>query len=142
MQFGEGARGIFDGQIRIRTSRKTGKIRNVYVDDEHVVSMRAHDGLFTLKEAGAKRLMKLFPDQHLRIVIEDEVGEFAVEGKSVFARFVVDMDPDLRPMDEVMVVNSRDELLAIGQVILVRDEALAFDRGIAVKVREGCGKKL
>ena len=64
-----------------------------------------------------------------------------MEGKNVFARFVVDMDPDLRPMDEAMVVNSRDELLAIGQVILIRDEALAFDRGIAVKVREGCGKK-
>lgn len=142
VQFGEGARAIFDGEVRIKTSRKTGKIRNVYVDEEHIVSMRAHDGLFTLKEAGAKKLMGLFPNPKLRVILEDEVGEFVKEGKNAFARFVVDMDPDLRPMDEVMVVNSNDELLAIGQVILVHDEARAFDRGIAVKVREGCCKKV
>ena len=137
MQFGDGARGMFHGDIAIRTSRKTGKIRNIFVDGEHMASMRAHDGLFTLKEAGARRLMELFPPPHLRVTVEDDTGEFIREGKNVFARFVRDMDPCLRPMDEVLVVDGNDHLLAIGQVILVRGEALAFNRGIAAKVRDG-----
>jgi len=128
---------MFSGSIGIIKSRKTGKIRNVLVDDDHVVSMRAHDGLFTLKRLGAERLMKIFPSPRLRIIIDDEVAEFIQEGKNAFAKFVVDMDKDLRPMDEVIIVNSKDEILGIGQVILTRDEAMAFDRGIAVKVREG-----
>ena len=142
MQFGEGARRLIAGDVRIVCSRKTGKIRNVHVNGEHILSMRAHDGLFTLKPAGAKLLQELFPAPRLRVVVEDdEVAEYLRQGKNTFARFVSEMDPGLRPMDEVMVVNSNDELLAIGQVVLVREEALAFSRGIAVKVREGVDGK-
>jgi 7-cyano-7-deazaguanine tRNA-ribosyltransferase len=137
MQFGEGAHRMLDGDVKIRTSRKTGKIRNVLVDGDHVLSMRAHDGLFTLKPIGAKRLMELFPAPCLRATVDDEVAEYLREGRNAFAKFTLDMDPELRPMDEVIVVNSLDEFLAIGQVILVRDEALAFERGISVKVRVG-----
>jgi len=43
-------------------------------------------------------------------------------------------------MDEVVVVNSKDDPVGIGQVLLVHDEADAFQRGIAVKVREGIKK--
>jgi len=142
MQFGKGASDMIHGGVRIVCSRKTGKIRNVHVNGEHLLSMRAHDGLFTLKHAGARKLQNLFPPPKLRACVDDEeVEEFIREGKNTFARFVTDMDPGLRPMDEVMVVNGKDQLLAIGQVILIREEALAFSRGIAVKVREGDGKK-
>ncbi|MCK4614246.1 MAG: tRNA guanosine(15) transglycosylase TgtA [Thermoplasmata archaeon] len=137
MQFGEGARVIFEGEVRIVRSRRTGKIRNVYVDGEHIVSMRAHDGLFTLKLQGAKKLMRLFPSPGLRVMVNRDAAEFCVQGKNVFARFVLEMDEELRPMDEAIVVDEHDALIAIGRVILVREEALAFDRGIAVKVREG-----
>ncbi len=40
-------------------------------------------------------------------------------------------------MDEVMVVDSKDELIAIGRALLVRDEMMALKKGLAVKVREG-----
>jgi archaeosine-15-forming tRNA-guanine transglycosylase len=65
--------------------------------------------------------------------------DFIREGKNVFAKFVADMDEKLRPTDECIVVNEKDEFLAVGQVILVKDEALAFETGVAVKVREGTG---
>ncbi len=139
MQFGKGARRIFEGNIRIVKSKRTGKIRNVYVDDEHLVSMRAHDGLFTLKSDGARKLMKVIPYPGIRVVIENDAVEFVAQGKNVFSKFVLEMDEDLRPMDEVIIVDSMDNLVGIGQVVLVRDEAKAFQRGIAVKVREGVG---
>ena len=137
MQFGEGASAMLNGEVRIVKSRRTGKIRNVVVDGKHVLSMRAHDGLFTLKFPGAEMLMKMFSSPALRVIVDEDAAEFCAKGKSVFARFVVEMDLALRPMDEAIVVDENDRLLAVGQVILVRDEALAFDRGIAVKVREG-----
>jgi archaeosine-15-forming tRNA-guanine transglycosylase len=40
-------------------------------------------------------------------------------------------------MDEVMVVDKNDELVAVGRAILTRDEMLAMKKGLAVKVREG-----
>jgi len=73
----------------------------------------------------------------MRVMVEDEVAEFIAQGKNVFAKFVEDMDPDLRPMDEVVVVDPEDNPVGIGQVVLTREEAAAFQRGIAVKIREG-----
>jgi len=69
--------------------------------------------------------------------VEDDAVEIAREGKNVFAKFVTDMDAGLRPMDEAIIVNREDNLVAIGQVLLVRSEAVAFQRGIAIKVRDG-----
>ena len=135
-QFGDrGAELLLDGKITVVKSKKTGKIRNVLVDGEHILSLRAEDGLFTLKLAGGGRLHRAeFPAYR---VVVSEGDEFIRDGKNVFARFVVDMDPNLRPADECIVVSQKDELLGIGQVILNREEALAFNRGVAVKVREG-----
>ena len=135
-QFGDdGAKLLLDGKIRTIKSRNTGKIRNVMVDGEHVLSLRAEDGMFTLKLAGGLRLHRA-PFPRYRVVVS-EGDDFIREGKNVFAKFVADMDSELRPMDECIVVNKGDEFLGVGQVILVRDEALSFERGVAVRVREG-----
>jgi hypothetical protein len=55
----------------------------------------------------------------------------------LFNAFVTECDPEIRPMDEVMVVDQKDDLVALGRAILTRDEMFSFRTGIAVKVREG-----
>lgn len=137
-QFGKGASQILlDDKIEIVKSKKTGKIRNVKRNGEHILSMRAHDGFFTLKIAGAKLLQKAFKPKKLRVVVNDDSAKFNREGMNVFSKFVIDCDEELRPGDEVLVVDKNDNLVAIGKAILNREEMLAFDKGIAVKVREG-----
>jgi len=137
MQFGKGAsKALFSGDIKIVKSKNTGKIRSVYCDDNHVLSMRAEDGLFTLKTCGAKLLHKSFKKPRLRVVIDEDAASFVREGKSVFAKFVVECDPDLRPFDECLIVDKKDKLLAVGRILLNRDEMLSFDYGVAVKTRE------
>jgi 7-cyano-7-deazaguanine tRNA-ribosyltransferase len=141
MQFGKGAQDILlTGEIELVKSKKTGKIRNVISDGQHILSMRASDGLFTLKIEGAKRLHKGFGKPALRVMVEDDSIEFNREGKNVFAKFVLDCDDELRPGDEVLVVDKKDELVAIGRASMNREEMLAFNIGIAVKVREGLKK--
>ncbi|TLZ88428.1 MAG: tRNA guanosine(15) transglycosylase TgtA, partial [Methanobacteriota archaeon] len=137
-QFGRGAAdALFAGAISYVISKNTGKVRNVLADGEHVVSLRAADGLFSLKAAGARRLAKAFPPPRLRIVVEEDTVPFHREGKNVFAKFVREADPDIRPGDEALVVSPEDELCAVARATMNGREMLAFKRGVAAHVREG-----
>ncbi len=137
MQFGKGAGDMMDaGKVQLVKSERTGKIKNVLIDGKHVLSMRARDGRFTLKLDGGGLLMRLLPYPHMRVMVEDEPAEFAAKGNNVFAKFVRDCDLDIRPGDDVVVVNTRQELAAVGRALMNREEMLAFKRGIAVRVKD------
>jgi len=137
MQFGKGAGDILDDKkVDIIKSERTGKIRNVVIDGVHALSMRASDGRFSLKMGGARLLMSALPSPSMRVQVEDEPAEFAAKGNNVFAKFVVDCDPEIRPGDDVMVVNTKGELAAVGRALMNREEMLAFKRGIAVRVKD------
>ena len=127
---------LLDGKVEIVKSKKTGKIRNIFCDGKHVLSMRANDGLFTLKIDGAKIIHKNFKSPRLRVIVNSDAADFVKEGKSVFAKFVKDCDPQLRPMDECLIVDEKDKLLAVGRCIMNREEMLSFKYGMAVKSRE------
>jgi 7-cyano-7-deazaguanine tRNA-ribosyltransferase len=138
LQFGRGAAdALLRGVVSFVVSKSTGKVRNVIADGEHVLSLRAEDGFFTLKAAGATRLQEAFPFPGLRIVVDPDALPFHREGKNVFAKFVHDADPDLRPGDEALVVSPDDELAAVARAAMNRREMLAFKRGVAAFVREG-----
>jgi 7-cyano-7-deazaguanine tRNA-ribosyltransferase len=152
IQFGRGAGKILTGlngappenksendrrTISFRKSRKTGRIRNVYLNKVHIISFRARDGYITLKPGGAEMLHGNFAPPRLRVTVKPDSVEFNREGKNVFAKFVVDCDENLRPGDEVLVVDEQDKLVAIGRAVMTRAEMMAFDIGVAVRVREG-----
>jgi 7-cyano-7-deazaguanine tRNA-ribosyltransferase len=140
MQFGKGAgRALLDGKVELVISKNTGRIRNVMTDGKHVLSMRAGDGFFTLKPEGAKLLKLAFTFPCLRVVVNPDSAEYNRQGRNVFCGFVLDADPGIVPGDEVMVVDGADELCAIGQAKMTREEMLAFKKGVAVRVREGLG---
>jgi 7-cyano-7-deazaguanine tRNA-ribosyltransferase len=136
MQFGKGAsETLLNGEITIIKSKRTGKIRNIICDGSHIISMRAKDGLFTLKLDGGQRLHRGLKYPLLRVVVTNDAVPFVKEGKSVFVKFVKDCDPNIRPFDECLIVNENDTFLAVGRTLLNRDEMLAFRHGMAVKTR-------
>ena len=137
-QFGiEATDALFRGEITLKKSRKTGKIRNVFSDGEHVLSMRAGDGMYTLRMEGAKRIIDAVPAPHMRVSIMDDAVPFVSQGRNAFCQFVTSADGDLVPMDEVIVVDKNDVPVATGRMLLVKDEIAAMKKGIAVKVRNG-----
>ncbi len=137
MQFGRGAGDILEGRkVEIVRSPRTGKIRNVIIDGRHALSMRASDGRFTLRLEGGRMLAEVLEAPRMRVVTEDEPAEFAAKGNNVFAKFVVRCDPDIRPGDDVLVTNTKDELAAVGRALMAPSEMLAFKRGIAVRVKD------
>jgi len=139
-QFGKGAgEALTDGQLRFVKNRK-GRVKNVILDDDHILSVRHYDGFFTLKKAGAHILKEHFSPSSLRVKVNDDSAEFNRKGRNVFSKFVLDADDDLRPGDEVLVVDKHDRLAAVGRMFLTKKEMMGFDTGLAVKIREGVEK--
>ncbi len=141
-QFGlQAARHLVDGELDVETSPRSGRVKTVHVDGEHVVSRRAYDGLYTLKLAGAKRLHRWLPRPYRRLRVTEDSARFNADGKSVFAKFVLGCQKGLRPGDECLVVDPDDELVACGRLTVSQPEALDLGHGQAAKVREGIGRE-
>ena len=139
-QFGiDVADAMFRGKIEIVKSKKTGKIRNVISDGEHILSLRAGDGLYTLRPEGAVRILEKIPSPRMRVIVNDDSVPFVSEGRNAFAQFVLDADDEIRPMEEVIVVDKDDRFLATGRALLIKSEMKSLKKGIAVKVRTGSG---
>ena len=134
-QFVPGAGDLIPKKARIKKSRKTGRMRWVYEGDELIASLRASDNWIIPKTKLIKGLHELIPNPLLRVVIDDEAKPFVSEGKSVFCKFVLEIDDNLRCMDEVLVVDVNDELIRGGTLHLSPREVRDFSKGMAVRVR-------
>ena len=132
---------LFPDTVKIEYSKNTGKIRHVYLDEEMLVTMRPTTGLFVLTVAGAQRLMREVNPLRGWVKIEDYAEPFVAKGRSAFAKHVTDADENIRPKDEIVVVDSNNEVLAVGRAVLSGTEMKAFTRGIAVHVRRGVTEK-
>ena len=140
-QFGVGAGdALFSGNINIEKSKKTGKIRHIYDGKVLIVNMRASDSYLILSKEGAKRLHNAMPYPENRVVVNKDSEPFALDGKSVFCKFVTDCDDNIRAKDEVLIVNEEDKLLAYGKALLGACEIKQFQTGQAIKTRKGMKK--
>lgn len=140
-QFGVGAgEALFTGDIKIEKSKKTGKIRHVYDKKQLIVNMRASDSYLILSKEGARRLHKAMEYPQNRVVVNKDSEPFALEGKSVFSKFVIECDENIRSNDEVLIVNEDDKLLGYGKSLLGATEINDFKTGQAIKTRKGMGK--
>ena len=140
-QFGWGAgEALFKGNINIEKSKKTGKIRHIYDGKTLIVNMRASDSYLVLSKEGARRLHAASPYPKNRVVVNKDSEPFALDGKSVFSKFVVECDENIRARDEVLIVNEEDKLLAYGKSLLSAVEISNFQTGQAIKTRKGFKK--
>ncbi len=134
-------RELFPDEAEIVLSKKTERIRHIYLDGRLLATFRPRDGLFSLTLEGARRLNSLLMQPRFRVSVRGDVGEFIEKGGNVFAKHVVEADPEIRPGEEVIVLGEGGRVLAVGRAMLTGREMLAFKRGIAVKVRRGAGEK-
>tara|TARA_A100001037_G_scaffold286261_1_gene294504 strand:+ start:36439 stop:36924 length:486 start_codon:yes stop_codon:yes gene_type:complete len=135
-QFGKGAgEGLFTGEIRIERSR-TGRARQIH-SKENYIATHTKGGRLSLGIEGGERIIKSIEFPAYRVVVGEESEEYVRKGKNAFAKFVIDVDPDIRPKDEVVVVGEDGHLLAVGRAKMSANAMLEFNRGVAVKVKEG-----
>jgi uncharacterized protein with predicted RNA binding PUA domain len=137
-QFGEGAgSALFPADEALRIERtSSGRPSQVHADAGRLVTY-AVDGRCTLGLEGGRRLTAALDAPAYRVVVGDESEPFVRDGKNAFAKFVREVDPAVRPGDEVAVVDEGGALLAVGRAELSADAMADFGTGMAVKVREG-----
>jgi len=137
-QFGAGAgAALFPPEADLTIHRSTGgRPRQVVAPAGRVVSYGT-DGRFTLGLEGGRRLLTAVDPPRNRVVVGAESEPFVRDGKNAFAKFVREVDPAVRPGDEVAVVLDGDVLIAVGRAELSADAMAAFESGAAVSVREG-----
>ena len=136
-QFGKNiGKMLFPENSIIVKSKNTGKIRYIYYNNKLLATLRAKDGLLALTLDGAERILKV-KTLRCKIKIKNEAAKYVIEGKNVFAKHVIEVNEDLRPQDEVIVVDEEDNLVAVGKAVLSGEEMKAFKHGVAVKVRRG-----
>lgn len=137
-QFGMGyGEKLFPEETKVTRSRKTGRIRGVYLDGKLLGTLRAHDGFFTLGVEGARRLHEAAPFPEHRVVVTDDSAEFNSQGYNVFFKFITQSYEGIKAGNEVMVVNAEDELVAVGKSVLSGLEIPHFRSGVGVKVHKG-----
>lgn len=135
---------------------RTNRIRNLINSEGlHLFSPRLAEGGMSLTVEGARKLHSLrklatpsnFNENDFSfyagqgpawVVVDSDAEPFVNEGRNVMHGFVLACDPWVRPGETVLIVNSEGKLLAIGRSQSTAGELACFNKGIAVKVREGC----
>lgn len=137
VQFGPAAaKGLLSGSLTFVRSPSNNRVRNIVVDGDHVASLRAEDGLLSLRLSGAARIQKATQAPACRIVVDPDAAPYVREGKNVIAKTVLGVDPDLRPGDDALIVTPSEELLGVGRLLLAPAEMRSVVRGLAAKTMD------
>jgi len=132
---------LFPDNVNVVFSKRTGRIRHVYLKRKLLATLRPTDGMFSLTIEGAKRLLQGTSSPRLWVKVSKEAAPFIAEGRSVFAKHVIAADAEIRPQEEVIVFDEDNRVLAVGKAILTGKEMKAFKRGVAVRVRKGAAEE-
>ena len=129
-----------EDNISIERSKNTHKIRYIYYNDKLLLTLRPNNGLFTLSLFSAQKILENTKSPTLSAVVLTEISDFIKKGRNVFCKHVIDIDNNLRPNDEIFVINEDKELLGIGRLKIPIPYIKSFKRGIAVNIRKGVYK--
>lgn len=137
-QFGLGVGEVlFPDNVSLRFSKRTGRVREVYLNGNLLATLKPTTGSLSLTIEGFKRIVNAFSSPRFRVIVKDEVKDFTRKGGDVFAKHVEAADVNIKPKDEVVVVDKNDNVLAVGKAVLSGWEMKFFERGVAVKVKRG-----
>ena len=132
-QFGSAIAATFPDRLTADRSRRTGRLRTIGLDGVPWFVVGS-DGVPRPTFRGAEQILPRLPLGRHRVVVADDAVEFVREGRSLFSRFVAGCDPALVPGAAAWLVSERDELLAVGRLVLAPHEMGRFRRGVAAWV--------
>ncbi len=122
--------------MKIKYSKKTGRIRYVFLKDKPYFSVRTSDGFLTLSIPAARVLLESLESSELFVVVYNQFRDHILSRKEVLVRHIKSVDPRLKSGCEVIVIDEDRKLIGVGRAILNGDEMLEIKRGIAIKLRK------
>lgn len=120
--------------IRGSKSKRTGMLRNVLDGDIVIGMIRPEDGFFIPNMEGARRLSRVL-NGRFTVKVRDKFVKNVLEGLSVYTDHVLELDDQIRPSDEVIIVDPAGEVIGTGKTLLSACEINYFDHHPFVKVR-------
>ncbi|MCE4615380.1 MAG: hypothetical protein F7B60_07635 [Desulfurococcales archaeon] len=117
--------------LEIQLSPKTGRIRYVFADGKRILTLRASDGWFTVSLDFANAIINLCEGKKHKVISEKDVdlkGSLLVPG-------VVDCDDNIRPGNEVVIVDVEGKLVGVGKARMSCAAMKTSLKGEAVRVR-------
>lgn len=121
--------------LLVEYSRR-GRIKYVYWGGERLLTRRPTDGLFTLSIAAGRIVAANSRPPRFRVIVERGYRPLG----SVLARNLIDIDEDLRPGDEVIIVDPEDKLIGVGRLRLPPVIAKSAQMGEVARVRKKVGE--
>ena len=100
--------------------------RRMLINKEQIATLSFDTGLYSLNLLGGEKV-------HEMGVNWVEI-DFEMKTSTLFTPGVVDADPNIVPMDEVVIIRDQ-EVLGVGKAVLSGDEMKSATKGVAVKVR-------
>ncbi|MHA1978556.1 MAG: tRNA guanosine(15) transglycosylase TgtA [Candidatus Hodarchaeales archaeon] len=135
-QFGSGTHKIFnDIPVSVHRSPKTGILRHFTYQDIILGTFRPNDFSIIPSKSFAEKLCEYIPSPNLRVVASSESLPFVSKNKDLLAKFVGNVDPEIKCGEEVFIVDENNNFINSGRAHLSAAEMLQFDHGIAVRVR-------
>jgi len=134
--FGSGISEGLPAEVEFEYSRRTGRIKNFSIEGQLAGTLRT-DGGIALTIPGAQ----YFSDHTVNfrencVIPRKEVAQFISEGRSLFCRHVDWCGSNVQAGSDVAVVD-KGNVIAVGVAILPSRLMKQFNRGVAVKIREG-----
>ena len=122
--------------FRFAYSPRSGRLRFVYHSDRLFATVKP-SGAMALSTYGAVLLMKSRTFRQNCVMVADDAVPFVSGGRSVFCKFVKWAGKEIHPRSEVVVVDSKWNVLGVGTAVLAGKHMALFKSGAAVKVRAG-----
>jgi len=115
-------------------SKKNGRIRNVFHNDQLLCTLRIDGGLaITPYFAQILLKSKKFKDNCLEVDLDSK--PFIEDGKSVFCSHVVWCGKNIQIASDTPILY-KNKVIAVGKAILSSEMISSMKRGVAVKVRD------
>ena len=142
LQFNGFGHELIPDDVEIVLSPSTYKIRYLLLNDTLYLSLRAGDHRFLLHLLAGERLNEIVPHPRFRVYVNPRYSRFVVKGGNVFTKHVVLSDPEIRPGDEVLIVEyGSSKYIGVGKAVKPGWAIPFHGWGEAVKVRETVGDK-
>ncbi len=124
-------------ELQFEYSRRTGRIKNFSIGSCLAATLRTDGGL-ALTIHGAKYFLSTSKQFLNNCVIPMQEAEpFISEGRSLFCRHVEWCGPNVHAGSDVAVISKDNRVLAVGIALVDSTLMRDYQKGVAVKVREG-----
>lgn len=123
-------------------SKQTGRLRYIHKGKDPFLTIIPTTGWIVASFEAFEIIKKVSETPRYRVIVSDEAAQFASEGKSVFSHHIIQIDQNLRPNDEVMIVDQQDRIAALGKLNFPIQYIINQRNGVAVKNKKGNKKYL